>query len=60
MTISFPEQFNMATYFLDDRIEEGLGDKTAIYYKDQTYTYSDVQSMTNRMGNAFVSLGVER
>ena len=25
----FPEQFNMADYFLDDRIEEGLGDKMA-------------------------------
>ena len=59
MTVSFPEQFNMATYFLDDRIKEGLGDKIAVYYKDQTYTYSDVQKMANRMGNALLSLGVE-
>jgi acyl-coenzyme A synthetase/AMP-(fatty) acid ligase len=59
MTVRFPEQFNMATYFLDDRIKEGLGDKVAVYYKDQTYTYSDVQKMANRMGNALLSLGVE-
>jgi len=59
MTVSFPEQFNMATYFLDDRIKEGLGDKVAVYYKDKTYTYSDVQKMANRCGNALVSLGIE-
>ncbi|HYP25144.1 MAG TPA: benzoate-CoA ligase family protein [Blastocatellia bacterium] len=59
MTVSFPEQFNMATYFLDDRVEEGLGDRVAVYYKDQTYTYRDVQRMANRMGNALLSLGVE-
>src|SRR5215213_1464384 len=59
MTVSFPEQFNMATYFLDDRIKEGLGDKIAVYYKDKTYTYSDVQRMANRMGNGLLSLGVE-
>ena len=59
MTVSFPEQFNMATYFLDDRIKEGLGDKVAVYYKDRTYTYGDVQKMANRMGNALISLGIE-
>ena len=59
MTVSFPEQFNMATYFLDDRIKEGLGDRIAIYYKDRTYTYGDVQKMANRVGNALLGLGVE-
>jgi len=41
------------------RLKEGLGDKVAIYYRDQTYTYSDVQKMANRMGNGLLSLGVE-
>jgi hypothetical protein len=50
MTISFPEQFNMASYFLDDRIKEGKGDKIAVYYEDQQYTYADVQKMANRVG----------
>jgi len=59
MTIHFPEQFNMATYFLDDRIEEGKGDKVAVYYEERRYTYSDVQRMSNQVGNVLLSLGVE-
>lgn len=59
MTISFPERFNMATYFLDGRIEEGRGDRVAVYYEDEKYTYAEVQRMANRMGNALLALGVE-
>src|SRR5262245_7510193 len=59
MAASFPEQFNMATYFLDNRIEEGLGDRVAVYCGNRQYTYADVQSMANRAGNALLSLGIE-
>lgn len=59
MTISFPEQFNLTTYFLDRNIEEGRGDKVAVYYRDGQYTYADVQRLTNRCGNALRALGVE-
>lgn len=59
MRITFPEQFNLATYFLDDRIAEGRGDRVAVYYEDQTYTYADVQRMANRMGHVLLDLGVE-
>lgn len=59
MAISFPEQFNMATYFLDDRIKEGRGDKVAVYYEDEQYTYADVQQMAGRLGNVLLDLGVE-
>lgn len=59
MSITFPEQFNMATYFLDARIEEGLGGKVAVYCGDKRYTYAEVQQMANRMGNALARLGVE-
>jgi benzoate-CoA ligase family protein len=59
MTITFPEQFNMATYYLDDRIKEGRGDKVAVYCEDQKYTYADVQRMTNQVGNVLLNLGVE-
>ena len=50
MTISFPERFNMATYFLDARIEEGRGDRIAVYDQETRYTYADVQRQANRMG----------
>jgi benzoate-CoA ligase family protein len=59
MTISFPERFNMASYFLDDRVREGLGDKVAVYYEDKQYTYGEVQRMANRMGNVLLDLEVE-
>ncbi|HEX5731548.1 MAG TPA: benzoate-CoA ligase family protein [Blastocatellia bacterium] len=57
--ISFPEQFNMAEYFLDDRIKEGKGDRIAVYYQYRKYTYSDIQRMANRCGNVLLSLGIE-
>jgi benzoate-CoA ligase len=59
MPITFPEQFNMTTYFLDARIEEGFGDKVAVYSGDKRYTYAEVQRMANRAGNALLHLGVE-
>jgi len=59
MAITFPERFNMATYFLDDRIEEGFGGKIAVYCSDKQYSYREVQQMANEVGNALMHLGVE-
>src|SRR5215813_11705852 len=59
MTTNFPEQFNLATYYLDARIEEGFGDKIAVYCGNKQYTYLDVQRMANQVGNALQRLGVE-
>jgi benzoate-CoA ligase family protein len=49
----------MATYFLDARVEEGLGDKIAVYCGNKQYTYREVQQMSNEVGNALLRLGVE-
>lgn len=57
--MTFPERFNMSDYFLDHNIREGRGDRIAVYYKDDTYTYAKVQEMANRAGNALRELGVE-
>jgi non-ribosomal peptide synthetase component E (peptide arylation enzyme) len=54
-----PESFNLATYFLDDRIAEGRGDRVAVYSEDRQYTYADAQRMANQMGNVRLDLGVE-
>ena len=59
MAVTFPEQFNIATYYLDSRIEEGLGDKIAVYCGSKRYTYLEVQQMANEVGNALLRLGVE-
>jgi benzoate-CoA ligase family protein len=59
MPVEFPERFNMADYFLYHNVEEGRENKLCLYFKDQTYTYADAVSMSNRAGNALRELGVE-
>src|SRR2546423_4865372 len=59
MPIEFPERFNMADYFLYHNLEEGRENKVCLYFKDQTYTYGEAARMSNRVGNALRSAGVE-
>jgi benzoate-CoA ligase len=59
MSVEFPERFNMADYFLYHNVEEGRENKVCLYFKDQTYTYGDAVTMSNRAGNALRELGVE-
>jgi benzoate-CoA ligase len=59
MPFTPPLDFNMADYFLDSRVREGLGEKTALLCKDQKLTYRQVQALANRFGNALRGLGVE-
>jgi benzoate-CoA ligase family protein len=59
MSISFPERFNMADYFLYHNVEEGRENKTCLYFEDQTFTYGDIARMSNRAGNALRELGVD-
>lgn len=58
MTISFPQEFNQATYFLDDNISLGRGKRIAVYDRGRSYTYDEVQAMANRLGNALLNLGL--
>jgi len=58
MSIDFPEQFNMADYFLYHNLEEGRENKVCLYFKDQTYTYGEAARMSNRVGNALREAGV--
>ena len=60
MSFQPPESFNIADYFLDDRVKEGRGDREAIALCDKTLTYADVQSLANRYGNVLRSLGVQQ
>jgi benzoate-CoA ligase len=39
-------------------VEKGLGDKVAVYYQDKTYTYAEMQSLINEVGNCLKILGV--
>jgi benzoate-CoA ligase family protein len=56
--ITIPDQLNLATYYLDQNVTAGRGDKNAIYYKDEKYTFNDLCGLTNRIGNVLKELGV--
>ena len=52
------DYYNITAKLIDATVEKGFGDKIAVYYKDKTYTYKEMQSMINRIGNALHLLGV--
>ena len=53
-----PQYYNVTSKLIDATVEKGFGDKVFVYYKDETYTYKEMQSMINRVGNALHILGV--
>jgi benzoate-CoA ligase len=57
--LSLPDTLNVATAYVDDNIEAGRGAQTAILYRDQEITYSDVLENVNRAGNALRDLGID-
>lgn len=57
--VALPENLNLGAYFLDVNLELGRGDKTAIYYNDQIYSFRDLWVLTNKVGNVLKALGVE-
>jgi benzoate-CoA ligase family protein len=55
---TFPERFNMARWFLDERIDEGRGDALAVVDERGSWSYRDVQALANRLGQALRARGV--
>ncbi|GAC1431523.1 MAG: benzoate-CoA ligase family protein [Ktedonobacteraceae bacterium] len=58
-SVVVPDQFNVATAFLDRHIPEGRGAKIAIYSEGATYTYAQIAELANRVGNGLLNLGVD-
>ncbi|MCB9700280.1 MAG: benzoate-CoA ligase family protein [Myxococcales bacterium] len=56
--IRIPDRLNMAEWFLDARVAEGRGDRTAIYYRDQTITYREVVAASCQVTNLLRELGL--
>lgn len=56
--LEIPERFNMADYFLYDRLGEGLGEKVALRTREGAWTYAEVAAESNRVGNALRALGL--
>ena len=56
--IDIPEELNLTTYYLDENLTRGRGNQVAVYYKDEKYTFNDLCSLTNRVGNVLKELNV--
>lgn len=54
-----PPDLNIAEYFLDARVAEGLGDRKAVLTDDARYTYAEIQALANKFGNLLRQAGVE-
>jgi benzoate-CoA ligase len=54
-----PETFNMVTALLDRHVEEGRGDRVAIYFRDEVISYRNLLARVNRAGNAFRAGGLD-
>src|SRR5258708_10979480 len=64
-TTPIPDQFNVATYFVDRNVAEGRGDNVAIetYPGHAQITYRQVLERVNRVGNALrdvLGVGIEQ
>jgi acyl-coenzyme A synthetase/AMP-(fatty) acid ligase len=53
-----PDQLNIADYFLDDRIREGQGGRTALRTDEATVSYAELQALANRFGSLLRHEGV--
>ena len=58
MTDELPTQLNIADFFLDARVREGRGDRTALITDAGRLTYREVQALANRYANVLGSAGV--
>lgn len=56
--IAIEDRINMAEWFLDARLDEGLGDKTAIYYGQREISYREIVEQSCRVTNLLRSLGL--
>jgi benzoate-CoA ligase family protein len=56
--IPLPDNFNVATHFVDRNVQEGRGGQVAIECGDERVTYQQLLENTNRVGQALRALGV--
>jgi benzoate-CoA ligase len=54
-----PERFNMVSLLLERHLEQGRGQRVAIYNEEEKITYEQLGELANRVGNALSGLGME-
>ncbi|MCH9651189.1 MAG: benzoate-CoA ligase family protein [Deltaproteobacteria bacterium] len=60
MSTILPENLNIADYFLENRLDEGLGERVALRLVDGNVTYRQVSEMAARFGQVLLELGVRQ
>lgn len=60
MIETFPESFNLADYFLDHNLRAGRGEKVAVLYREEKWTYRQIHEGACRAAGAYRSLGVRQ
>ncbi len=58
--VAFPESFNLADYFLFDRLKENLGDAVALRFGERSWTYAEVAEKSRAFASLLVEAGVAR
>lgn len=58
MTFVAPEEFNLASWLLDERVAEGRGERVALRLPDRDLTYREVQRLADRFANVLAGLGL--
>ncbi len=58
MSFDPPDRLNIADYFLDSRVREGMGARIALRTRDGVVTYEELQARANRFANVLRDGGV--
>jgi len=57
VSVRFPDDFNLADYWLFDRVREGKADKIALRFGDRSWTYKQVADRSRAFANALIEGG---
>jgi benzoate-CoA ligase family protein len=56
--VEVPTRFNVASWFVDRNVEEGRGERVALYVGDREVTYAELAALINRTGHGLRELGL--
>src|SRR5262249_12483201 len=57
---TFPEDFNLADYYLFDRLREDVRDRAAVLFGERRYTYAEIADKTRALRSWLALAGVAR
>lgn len=57
---AFPERLNLCVELVDENVRQGRGDRVAVLYGDESYTYRQVLENVCRAANLLAELGLQR